>query len=1021
MIVLRNPFEFRHILALTFTNKAAGEMKERIIQYLRQLSAKPIDPDSVANKSLLPLLLDEMAPATDEKAIRANAAKALKLILHNYSEFAVGTIDSFMQRVVRSFAFDMHLPHDFDTELEKNPIIRTAVDNILSQTGTDSIVTRILQDVVFELLDDEAGWNIRNKLEEAAGKSFDEKSRAYLEKLDKLTPLQVREICSRIKADFRILENQIKSAATEAWNEITRNGLDENSFIYANQGGAGSFIKRISSGNYSKIIPTDRLQKAIDDDRWCALKADTGVREAVESIKSTLVTAFLRISEKADRYLLLKHISQNLHTLSLLAVTDKAVQDVKVQKGIVHISEFNRRIREVVLSEPVPFIYARLGEKFHHFLLDEFQDTSVVQWHNLVPLLSNALAGLENDDETQSMIVGDGKQSIYRWRNSDVELFQALPDIFNKPEGIAFQDAENLLRANTVIKNLEHNYRSAKEIISFNNRFFRYFADVNLSSETMGIYADPPQKVPENKANGYVNVDFCDPETHPGKVLDIINDLRQTGYPLSDIAILTRDNKNASLVANFLINEGIPVISSESLLLQSSATVNYMTDVLSLLADQQNKSAIASAILFAERNFPQATDPVVLTKDLNAGFFLLKYLNTTLARLNQKNLYSICEEIITRSSFIEKTDIYLRFFLDYVYQYQARFRGNITQFLDYWEGKRDKLSVVIPEGTDAIRIMTIHKSKGLAFRIVIYPFVQDSGSNKNSLWIDNEGFGLNDLPVALVNMNKELEQTAVSDIYLAEKHKIMLDNTNVLYVAFTRAEERLYVLCKELPAKSDSESIQSLIADTLHNGFDWKPDSRSFSFPDQLPEMQAIKPIQTSAEVHEEKTFISNPWEDRINISRMAPEWWEVQDPDQERRFGKIVHQLLSEIKSADEVTDKLNNYVIYNLVDLSEKDYIRDIILNIFRIPAIEPFFDSKSVVMSEREILTADGKILRPDRVVINQGQALILDYKTGSKLPEHEVQLRRYKSETLNMGYAQVKAYLLYIQSLELLEVI
>jgi ATP-dependent exoDNAse (exonuclease V) beta subunit len=1019
-IILQNPYAFRHILALTFTNKAAAEMKERILLYLSKISSQPIDAEHAANKVLLPQLLEGGLKEFDEKTLRTNAAKALKLIIHNYTEFAVGTIDSFMQRVVRSFAFDMHLPHDFDTELDQNPIIRDATNNLLEVTGTDVIITKILQDVLFELMDDEAGWNIRVKVEEAASKSFDERSRYFLEKLNCISPLELRDLCGKLRKDLHFAQKALAGIAEPSWNSIQAAGLDVNAFVYGANGGPGQHLKRIAEGDLSKLIVGSRLQKSLDEGKWYASKASPLQKEAIDRLVPQMTSCFLAIAEKSGAYFLLKNISNNLHTLSLLAITDMAVQNAKAQKGVVHISEFNRRIRQIVLAEPVPFIYARLGEKFHHFLLDEFQDTSVVQWHNLLPLVSNALAGLENGQETQSLIVGDGKQSIYRWRNSDVELFQALPRVYNKPDQAAFDDAENLLLQHSSLKNLEENFRSKTEIIEFNNRFFAQFSAQNLVGTTQAIYADLLQKSRPQNTGGLVKLGFYEKENQPEIVLETVRSLLMEGFALRDMAILTRDNKNASLLANFLITNNIPVISSESLLLQSSATVSYVINVMQLVDNKSNEVALVSALVFLERKAINALTSTLLQNSWKADEFFKTYLNADGNTLKQKGIYALCEAIIANSPAINASDPYLRFLLDNVYLFESNDKGTLTQFLDYWEKQGKKLSVNIPEGIDAIRIMTIHKSKGLAFRVVIYPFVSDSRSTKNTLWADTEGLDLQGIPVVLLNLNSDLEQTPLKDLYLAEKGRQQLDNTNLLYVAFTRAEERLYVFCNKLSKSENAESLQNKIADALQQAFEGYAYGADFLFPASHSPKDKSEGMMHSILGPNSKPFISIPWEERIRISKLAPEWWDTLDPDQERRYGKIIHQMLSELKSSQDAAALVQAYCDAGVLNELEQAEVQRLFAQVFAITQVQELFHEQGQGLTEREILTAEGDVLRPDRVVLKPHETLVVDYKTGVKHESHRAQVLRYKDEIAKMGYPNVKACLLYLQPPELIEV-
>ena len=417
-LLLENPLQFRHILAITFTNKAANEMKERVIRALTAFSALEEPTVSKADRTLLEKLEEETGMTEDEIVNRSRTA--LSLILHRYSEFAIGTIDSFSHRVIRTFAHDFRLPVRFDVETESDVLISTAVDMVLQRAGEDQELTRLLVSFLETRLEEEEGWDIEGIFTKFARNLINEEGLAHIEGLRNISLAQFQVIADELRRSILEFEQQVASEAKAADRLISERGISLGAFFYG-RSGIGKYFSDLANRRM-KVEPNSHVRKTIEEDKWTSGKASPVEIQKIKEISGTLTRHFERLmvlwNTRGGEYRLLKLISGTIYTLAVLNEIGQTLRQFKEQNNLVHISEFNSRIASVVMNEPVPFIYERMGEQYHNLLIDEFQDTSVLQWMNFVPLFENSLASGHFN-----MVVGDGKQAIYRWRGGDIDQF----------------------------------------------------------------------------------------------------------------------------------------------------------------------------------------------------------------------------------------------------------------------------------------------------------------------------------------------------------------------------------------------------------------------------------------------------------------------------------------------------------------------------------------------------------------------------------------------------------------------
>ncbi len=1033
-LVLTEPHKFRHILAITFTNKAANEMKQRIINSLKEISDFSSFSGSIAVKFMLPEL--EKETGLDRNSISENAGKVLELILHNYSDFAICTIDSFVHRIIRSFAFDLHLPLNFEVEVDTDDLIAKVIDILISNVGTDEKLTRMLINFTQSKTDDEKSWHIENDLTEIAKILTKEDGQIHIEKLKKLNLDDFSQINRQVNTIIRRFENTLTDYAKDADNLIKSKGIPHQAF-YRGSSGICKYFEYLVNKRFDKVLPNSYVIKTIKEDKWYSGKANTNEKAAIDEIKENIRLAYERIAEYVDKhyqkYVILNEIRKNLYPVAVLNEIEKVMDEYKSENNIVLISEFNKRIADIVLNEPVPFIYERLGEKYKHFLIDEFQDTSVLQWLNLLPLIDNSLS-----EGNFNMVVGDGKQAIYRWRSGEVEQFAKLPKIYKKKDDPVLIQREQSLERNYQPEVLEHNYRSKAEIVDFNNDFFAEISEI-LPEGYRLIYSDLKQKFDKENTGGFVQIEF------PGKnneeltfadfnlqrIKETIDDLQADEFNLKDIAILCRSNKNASLIAGYLLENDINVVSSESLLLSNSAQVKFLIAVIKAMFDPYDRIAKTGVISYLtlkgilQGKLHENLKGFGIYKNKNDAsgsnenrfYKVLSEYNFNLNKTKLLNLpiYDLCEELIRIFNLNRKVNPYIQFFLDAVLKLSTDQSPELQDFFDWWEEKKDKLSIVVPEGINAIRVMTIHKAKGLEFPVVIYPFATDKHKKtKDKLWIDFENKEIPKLKTALVNANKILEKTGYSAQYIEEDQKSLLDLVNLLYVVMTRPTDRLYIFSAQPPEKDDAvESVPKFLKYYFKIRDVWENDKTLYTFGEKK------KYKSKAAEEGSDFTLnrlISSEWKNRMLLSLQAPEHWEVEDPDKKQEWGNLIHLILSKIRTFEDVDTVMDSLYFEGVVDTDEKIKIAERIKRFLSNPEVKKYFEKGLTIKTESEILLPDGKTYRPDRLIIYDDSVTVIDFKTGKPEAKHKEQVRFYKKIVKQLGYVKVQGVLLYFDEQE-----
>lgn len=1009
-----NPFYFKRILAITFTKKAAGEMKDRILDHLRKLAAEPGSPEHDA--TLFAGYMQFCSLGKEQLARRS--AQVLRTILHNYSELSVSTIDSFLHLIIRNFARDLRLPMDFDVVIEKDTLVEEAVDRLIDEAGKNKEITEMLSSYLEFNTEEGDRWEIGVLLRKFANSIlFREDSIAPLQALDQLEREELSELRKKINALLASRRKEALEMAEKVIAQVEAQGLRTEDFHYGQKGPFTFFLRlREQHGRIEECPPNSYFKKASENDAWFSKAAKKQMPAAVAAVQPLLDEVHPQVMKwlSDQQYHTAIVLQKQLFQLALLREVSVRIEEMKKEKDLLFIDDFNRMISSLILNDPAPFIYERIGELYAHIMIDEFQDTSVLQWQNFIPLVENSLAkGLS------CLIVGDGKQSIYRFRNGEVEQFARLPKLYGHEKDPLMQQKQWLFEHNFRLETLGFNHRSGKVIVEFNNQFFSKFRE-RFQHHLASVYQQNEQQVPQGREYGYVEVHFADKETSSAEInqrycditLQKIESCLQDAYHYSDICVLVRSNKEGDQIASALTAKNIPVISPDSLLIRASRKVQLLVGLLQWLAEPHNEEVKGKIIeCFLHLRNPDADVLPYLreSKTKNeAGknqisiekFFSQFGIVLSADAFLRFSLYQLAENLI-RAVQVDREDAFVNAFLDQVFRFSQR-ENDLSAFNNWWKESGYKQSVQLPDTANAVKIMTIHKSKGLQFPVVILPFLIWHGNKlgKDALWIDLDPV-FAPLQTALISGGEEkFRLMGKEEEYLEEKRRSELDNMNLLYVAFTRAEERLYLFTQR--NKGWAGNILSEYLDQ-QEGVD-----EVLTYGEKSPAKRKVK--NAGAEMVLAGTDAVD-WQNRLRISYESQRVWGETESLSAARFGSAVHLLLSSIQSLHDVDEQCDALALEGkLLNVSVEE-LKTEVGRILLHPFMQEIFDSSGQHKNEAEIVSAQGEIVRPDRIVFYPDKTKVIDFKTGVRRKKHEEQIRRYGDLLTEMAYPNVEKFLFY----------
>ncbi|MCW3076176.1 MAG: helicase UvrD [Bacteroidetes bacterium] len=1004
-------FNYKKILAVTFTNKAASEMKQRVIDALNSISHSEVMPYTGE------IICNELNVQSSE--LKKRARLLLKHILHNYSDFSIGTIDSFTHKIVKTFAYDLNLPINFNLETDVEGFYEKVVSDLFSRLGEDEYLTNLLKSYSFNKASDNGSWDPEQQILDFVKLLQKENAEGYLQQLHKFSAGELEGF--RIEF-YRFISGYtvfLKTQAQQAFEVAKQYNLTINDFYYAKSGPYNFFNKCFDNTIKLEDISAARLTDAITKNKWLkdnsSSIADT-INKRLTSVAESLIHY---INENHKHYVLCELLTKQIYPLMLIKKLEEISRDKKADEQIVFISEFNKKIFDLINNEPTPFIYERLGEKYHHYLLDEFQDTSGLQWQNILPLLDNSLAsGWFN------LIVGDGKQSIYRWRNANVQQFSNLPEVDNPENSFIISERADTLKRNFKKEILNSNYRSVRTIVEFNNDLFDSL-NQQLLNESFGPIYENQSQIVQNTSEGYVTV-LTGKTTKEG--LDVLNfehikkqisDSRDAGYDYNDICIICRFNYQGSLIANYLVDQNIPVVSSDSLLLKNNLEVNTLFNFLNYLNNKEDKVSAASVIDYLFQSGQISNEQMNASfKDLaerNSLFEVLRECGIVISENDflLSNLFDNCIDIIKALGLNKTAPLYMRFFLDEVNEYLVTKNSNLSQFIHWWHTRSFKASVIIPDNTNAVRIMTIHGSKGLEFPVVIIPYCNWPQYKAGDSWVNISDDTIN-LPVAVVSLTEKIRNAGLDKELDLEKQEQTLDNLNLLYVAFTRAIDRLHVI-----AASSETNRQQLVNQWLENYLvkkcgiaegnlfeaGNKHHAKGKHKKNNLPPY-SLPPLSFNTDnsiIKIKSDYLQSYTENGIA-----------------KKQGIIFHHILSKIKGLRDLDNALQDALIEGFITSSDILPIKEKLLEVLEHPLLKTYFSDNIITKLEAELVTPNGEVFRPDKIVFTSEETIIIDYKTGKhNHKKYYDQMARYENAIKDMGHLKVKKVLVYIDTLEIIE--
>jgi ATP-dependent helicase/nuclease subunit A len=1028
--LFQSRYNYRKILAVTFTNKATAEMKSRILDNLHKLATGE-------KSEYLSGLLSETKKSEDW--IRKEAFEILNSILHDYSRFSVSTIDSFFQKILRAFAREAGIHTGFNIELDHSVILSSAIDEMIASANDNKQLKNWLVSYAMSNIDDEKSWNLKDGITKLAAELFKEKykilsesDRSNLENKQYL--LNYIEKIKSIMSSFEKTMTESGSLAMMIYNTFE---LSDDMFYRKGQG-VPRFLKSIAGGKI--IVPNNWIREVMNEPpRWSTGPMDPTLQAAIDDGLEDIVREAIGFYDaNIVFYNSARSVLSNIYALGILSDVLHYVHKIADSENTFLLSDAGYVLNLITKGDQSPFIYEKIGNRFENFMIDEFQDTSIMQWNNFRPLIENSMA--EGND---NLVVGDVKQSIYRWRNSD---WQILGKVLNSQV-----DNDRFLSIP-----LTTNWRSSSNIISFNNSLFtgipqqvdQTLAEDNLSVSFEDLYSEAVQKDPGKKPGGYVRLEFIENDTENNwqdvvlkRLPDVIKSFQDKGYGASDIGIIVRDGKEGAKVLKTIINYSngqtsddknhynFNVVSNDSLLLSNSHVINFIISVLCVMndaSDMISRAAMLRLYLMARGDANADEAPLVSSNliDDSKHFFPERYIEI-LEKIKQMPLFEAVENIIR---FFGLGDYswnvsYLNTFQDYVISFSGSGNSDIQSFLDWWDTTGKRKSVVLPANHEALRILTIHKSKGLEFKIVILPFLSwnmdHTGSLQPVLWVSPSESPFNGLGIIPVKYGKDLIDTIFHESYKEEKQSVWLDNVNLLYVALTRAIDAIYGFSIINP-RSDN-TIAKILKNAITAGAISSESGlnlqKHFNIENNIFEFGEIvenkKEVNDSVNICSVNYHVSQAMES-LKLKLHGENYFSSGDAELRKKinYGKLMHEVFEGINTTADISLAVRKLVIEGKLPEEESVEIEKRIRGLINTPGVSGWFMPGNEVMNEAGILLSSGDMRRPDRVIFKDGKTIIIDFKFGEESDRHIEQVDLYRRLIIEMGYKNTEAYVWYV---------
>jgi ATP-dependent exoDNAse (exonuclease V) beta subunit len=1030
-----NPNAYRRILAVTFTNKAAAGMKSRILD---ELSAMAEGKHTSQMKRIAGEL--NMPPVK----IRTLAADILSSILSDYSRFSVGTIDSFFQKIFRSFTREIGLQTNFSIQLDYSIILHEAIDDLLNELNNDEELRRWLVRYAAGLFDEGKRIDLAGSIFKLSGTIFSEQFKLLPDELrSKLSDLgNIRDFVSEMEEYISRFRTELRKLGEEGVRILDENGVDDD-LLRGGKNGIGRYLRITASGEIRE--PYKVIANTLEDDKWhssskCSAQVTAalanGLRETVSAISEMMQNRY-------PGYLTARLILRNIYVAAILTDVMKMLRRHTTADNSFLLADTGDLLLKVTGNDQTPFIYEKTGNEYDVFMIDEFQDTSMIQYLNFRPLIENSLA-----QGSDALVVGDIKQSIYRWRNGEWTILGRLLE-------------NDFGRERVEPRLLDTNWRSREAVVNFNNSLFSMLPGILDNSLAVPvkshenitpyqpfllseIYRDVIQQVPGGRDGGYVRICFVEGDDETDRDTKVLRELpgiimqcQDDGYQASDIGILVRRKEEGIMILEYLNafrqsmaagetrNYNFNILSGESLLVGSSPAVRFIMALMIRLTDagnMLNRSEMLRYYLLAVRPGEiRNTDISLSNIDQSEERVYPTGYRDFLARAGSKPLFTLSEEAILFFGLNEAAaDIAsLDFFQDQVLDFMNRRGSGLRAFTEWWLDQGAGSSVNLSGEQDSISIMTIHKAKGLQFKVVIVPFITwgFDQMNSNLLWVTPPAKPFSKAGAFPLGYQQDLVPTLFSRDYFTERCSSYLDNLNIMYVAFTRSEERLYGFSYAGTQKDAGTILKSAFQSCITCGEGlitlssfFNADTGIFEYGNKEGSRirrEAGTLIPAQYPVYDGQT--------RLNLRLYGRDLLKEDTGDMKPRvrYGMVLHEILGRVRCRSDIHDAIESAVMSGFISRQAYEATERLIESMVTKPEAAGWFAEDATIMTEPEILTGSGDIRRPDRVVIRDGRATIVDYKFGKERPEHRRQMDNYRNLMEEMGYHVEAAYLWYVE--------
>lgn len=1041
---------YKYILAVTFTNKASQEMKDRILAYLDDFARAR--PSELAEELKSELSLD--AQTFQQYSQAAQAA-----ILHQYAQFSISTIDAFFQKVIRSFTRESGLIGDYRLEVEHDTVLEEVIDNLIDELGNNRELTEWVVEFAKENLENERAWDVRYSLIEFAREIFREEFKAIEDDVNSTTaqPGFFKRLKNQLWAQKNLFLGKVSKPAQEALEIIQANGWSAEDFSYGKGSGIITFFAQYAGEkNLSRFKPpSGRLRTYFTEpENWPGKRSPHAAvikRIAGEKLVPELLSIIAAYDEHFISALSAEMVLKNLYVFGLIADIARKLKEYKDENNVMLLADAPKFLNGVIRDSDTPFIYEKVGSFYRNYLIDEFQDTSGMQWKNFQPLIMNSL-----DQGYPGLVVGDVKQAIYRWRGGDLNLLQ-------------HEIVSHVGEQRVSVKALDRNFRSAHQVVGFNNAVFgtasKIVATETGASIPLEAYTDVVQKT-SRLDEGFVQVTFIREPAPEEKQLSIqeepdaegaaskwhaaaldqlpltLEELQQNGVALKDIAILVRKNDEGQRIANHLLhhkNSGnakpgchYDVVSNESLRIDGASSVNLLLGAMRYLLNPED--SIARAQLGYE--FSRLHEP---ERDLSLVFAVA---NQAIFENNLPEAFTERKPALKKLSLIELTEsligifglgsqqgelVYLQAFQDLVLDFYNRERNDLGAFLEWWEDNRHKKSVQISGNVNAAQILTIHKSKGLQFKYVIIPFCAWSMDHDNwqapNLWVRSEQEPFANAGYLPVRYSKILEQTSFAPYYEEEHTRSYLDNLNLLYVALTRAEYGLIITAPHPDIRSTKNTVAALLCNSIRASEALQPawNESEGVYRSGVHKAGVVQQYDEAGHLSL-SAYLASPWREKLVIRQSGASYFN--DADEEQRgkitYGIHMHAVLSRMKYADEIESRLDEIILEGLITAAEKSTLYNELIALLAINEVGQWFTRQWKVQTEVPILLPGGGESRLDRLIWKDKKAIVIDFKTGEQKKDDNKQVLAYIDTLRQMNFLDVTGYLLYLRDKQVVEV-